>query len=68
MTNQTPSESCPECGKLTKAKRYIGSEEHYFVCSCYHSWGGEETPRKKQLLHAAAAGDLGEEAEVEGRL
>jgi hypothetical protein len=36
-------------------KRYVGSEETYQYCpDCWETFGGQETPAKKQLIADAA--------------
>lgn len=58
---------CPKCGTLNKPKRYVGSTDTYFFCvECSHTYGGEETPRKKALIAAAARANVTEDDEVYG--
>jgi len=36
-------------------KKYVGSQETYHYCpDCMETWGGEEGPRKRALIAAAA--------------
>lgn len=48
-------------------RQYVGSKEVYAYCSsCFQTWGGEETPTKKRLIHEAALALVGEEDEPSG--
>lgn len=41
-----------------RTKKYVGSTETYQYCpDCFETFGGEETPAKKELLRAAATAD-----------
>jgi len=44
-----------------QTKRYVGTQETYHYCpTCLSTWGGEEGPRKRSLIAAAArAEDVG---------
>lgn len=50
-----------------QVKRYVGSTETYSYCAdCLATWNGEETPRKKAFIGAAARANVTEQDEVEG--
>lgn len=60
---------CPQCGGVVHTKSYVGGEGTYGECrDCGLLFGGEEGPRKRALLQAAAEQDPGEQGEVEGAI
>jgi hypothetical protein len=47
----------------------VGETDTYQYCpDCFTTFGGEETPAKKALIHAAACAPVTEQDEVEGRV
>lgn len=62
--NQKPAPICPLCSKPANTKNYIGSTETYNYCGkCFHTFGGEETKAKKDLIHLCA--QISEEDELD---